>query len=361
MRASAVHQFIPSFVPRDAIGAHALQVQSVLRELGLGSELYVIDSAPEFKEISKPLDRYRSRAGEWVMYQASTGSAMADWLIEHHPAELVNYHNVTPASLMARWEPRLADEVGEGRRQIAKLSVACRHAIAVSRYNEAELVEFGARSTSTVPLLLDTAAMDAEPDRVTAEWLSRTKDGGGIDILFVGRIVPNKAQHDIVKALAAYRTAYDPKARLHLLGGTSAPNYMRALRRFVAALELWDAVDLAGSVSDGERAAYYQAADVFVCLSDHEGVGVPILEALHYDVPVVAFASSGVPETLGGAGVLLDSKQPTAVAAAIHRVVTDSGLRQSLAAAGRRRVSEFDLTRTRPKFADAITAALEGS
>jgi len=295
------------------------------------------------------------------MYQASTGSAMADWLLEHHPAEIVNYHNVTPAQLMVRWEPRLADEVAEGRKQIAKLSVACRHAIAVSQYNEAELVGFGCRSTSSVPLLLDAAAMDSAPDRVTAEWLERTKEGGGIDVVFVGRIVPNKAQHDLIKALAAYRAGYDPAARLHLLGGTSAPNYMRALRRFVAALELWDAVDLAGSVSDSERAAYYRGADVFVCLSEHEGVGVPLLEAMRYGVPVIAFRSSAIPETVGDAGILLDSKEPTLVAAAIHRVVSDGALRDRLVTAGRARLAEFDLAKTRPQFSAAVAAALEGA
>lgn len=361
MRVSAVHQFIPSFVPRDAIGAHALQVRSVLNEMGLRSELYVIDAAPEFAEISRPLHRYKQRPDEWVMYQASTGSAMADWLLERHPAELVNYHNVTPAALMARWEPRLADEVAEGRRQISKLAVAARHCIAVSRYNQEELESFGSRSTSTVPLLLDPGWIDAEPDRVTTEWLARGKESGGADLLFVGRIVPNKAQHDLVKALAAYRQGYDPRARLHLVGGISAPRYMRALRRFVGALDLWDSVDLGGSVSDGDRSAYYRGADVFVCLSDHEGVCVPLLEAMHYGVPIVAFASSAVPETLGDAGLLLPSKEPTLVAAAVHRVLTDADLRSRLVTAGRVRVKEFDLARTRVRFAEAIGTALEAA
>jgi glycosyltransferase involved in cell wall biosynthesis len=361
VNASAVHQFIPSFVGRDAIGGHVLQVQSVLRGMGLSSELYVSDASPEHAGISRPYDSYRARPGDWMLYQASTGHRMADWLLEQTPPLLVNYHNVTPPGLLERWEPGLADEVAEGRRQIGKLAVAARHAIAVSRYNAVELDELGYRSTSVVPLILDLDAQAAAPDRVTLDWLARGKERGGADLVFVGRIVPNKAQHELVKVLAAYRRAYDPRARLHLIGGAASPNYLRALRRFVGALDLWDAVDLAGSVTDAERAAYYAGADVLVCLSDHEGFCVPILEAMHAGVPVVAYASTAIPETVAGAGIVLPAKTPALVAAAVHRVVSDADLRVRLVDAGRARAAQFSPERTRPLFAAAVQAALRES
>ena len=361
MNVSAVHQLIPSFVARDAIGTHALQVQSVLREMGLRSEFYVADASPEHVGISHPYESYRGGSGEWLLYQASTGHRMAEWLLGRPEPKIVNYHNVTPPAVLEVWEPRLADEVAEGRRQIAKLSVATSHAIAVSRYNEAELCSFGYRSTSVVPLLVDLAAVGARPDRVTADWLAAGKERGGIDIVFVGRVVPNKAQHDLVKALAVYRRHYDPRARLHLVGGASSPRYLQALRRFVGALDLWDAVDLTGSVTEAERAAYYAGADVFLCLSDHEGFCVPLLEAMQNDVPVVAYASSAIPETVGDGGLVLPEKDPALVAAAIHRVVTDPVLRAGLVSAGRARVERFSLSRTRREFAEAMAMALRNA
>ena len=358
MTASAVHQFIPSFVGRDAIGAHSLHVRSVLQEMGLRSEVYVSDASPELGALSRPYDSYQARPGDWIIYQASTGHRMAEWLLQRHEPLVVNYHNVTPPAVLERWEPGLADEVAEGRRQIGKLSVVARHGIAVSRYNESELDAFGYRSTSVVPLLVDLDSVGAAPDRVTADWLASNKDRGGIDLLFVGRIVPNKAQHDLIKALAAYRRCYDGRARLHLVGGASSPSYLRALRRYVGALDLWDAVDLAGSVSDAERAAYYAAADVFVCLSDHEGFCVPLLEAMHGGIPVVTYGSSAIPETVGEAGVVLPSKEPALVAAAVHRVVGDPALRDRMVAAGRARAAEFSLARTKGQFASAMAAVL---
>jgi glycosyltransferase involved in cell wall biosynthesis len=354
----ALHQLVPSFVHRDAIGNHAIQVQSVIRGMGLDSDIVVDDAGPEYRSASIPYDRYRGGGDVWLMYQASTGSRLASWFRHRPETKLVNYHNVTPPECFEKWEPRLADEVAEGRRQVSQLADVTRHAIAVSRYNQLELDAFGYRRTSTVPLLMDLSSFDRQTDPSTNRWLERLKEGGGPDVLFCGRIVPNKAQHDLVKALIAYRRLYDPRARLHLTGGVSSGAYHFALKRFIGANELWDAVDLAGSVSNEELSSYFRGADVYVCLSDHEGFGAPLLEAMHAGVPIIAYAAAAVPETVGDAALLLPSKEPALVAGAIHRVVTDPTLRQRLVQAGRRRLADFDLTRTRGLLEKQLSALL---
>src|SRR5207248_3376126 len=171
-----------------------------------------------------------------------------------------------------------------------------------------------------------------------------------------GRLAPNKAQHDLIKALAAYRRLYDPRARLHLVGTSSSESYRTALVAYADALDLVDAVEFTGSVSDGELAAHYRAADVFVCVSEHEGFCVPLLEAMHHRLPIVAYAAAAVPETLGDGGLLLNSKDPYTVAAAVQRVVSDADLRAQLVAAGTRRLHDFDLDRSREKLLGAISA-----
>ena len=148
---------------------------------------------------------------------------------------------------------------------------------------------------------------------------------------------------------------YDRRARLHIVGGSSSHAYWSALERFVAAAGLAGAVDLAGSVSPGVLAARYRVADAFVCLSEHEGFCVPLLEAMHHEVPIVAHGSAAVPETLGRAGLVLDDRSPATVATAVHRVVGDEGLRATLAAAGRRRLADFALPATSARLADVVT------
>jgi len=358
---AAIHQLLPSFAPRDAIGAHALQVQRVLHGLGVDSRIYVGDA---HREVRRSVQPYRElpapRPGEptWLLYQCSTGSPVADWLLSRPERKLSNYHNITPASFFEPWEPHVGAELLEARRQLDSLAAATELGIADSAYNEAELRAVGYGATTVVPILLDTATFDHEVDRDALDRLRAARSGGGSDWLFVGRVAPHKAQHDLIKAFATHRVTDDPLARLHIVGGSSSHAYWTALERFIAALDLTDAVDLAGSITPGELAARYQVADVFVCVSEHEGFCVPLVEAMHHEVPVVAYRAAAVPETLGGAGLILDEKSPATVAAAVQRVLVDAPLRASLVAAGTARVADFALGRTSKQLADVVTELL---
>nr|MDP9332102.1 glycosyltransferase [Actinomycetota bacterium] len=192
------------------------------------------------------------------------------------------------------------------------------------------------------------------PDPAELGRLSDARAGGGVDWLFVGRLAPNKAQHDIVKAFAADRHLYDDRARLHLVGASSSHRYETALSDFVEALGLGDAVQIAGPVSAAALTAHYETADVYVIASEHEGFCVPLLEAMHHRVPIVAYSAAAVPETVGDAGLLLDAKDAYTVATAVHRVVTDNELRAQLIEAGIERLREFDIAKSRRKLLDAI-------
>lgn len=172
-------------------------------------------------------------------------------------------------------------------------------------------------------------------------------------------MLPHKAHHDVIKALACARKMFDPQARLHLVGRESCPAYADALRRFVSSLELDGAVEFLGSVSSAELSAYYQGADVFVCCSDHEGFCVPLLEAMHHRLPVVAYGVTAVPETVLDAGIVLSSKSPALVATAVQRVLTDHELHDALVAAGRQRARSFTVESARRAFACAIEQVLQ--
>jgi glycosyltransferase involved in cell wall biosynthesis len=353
--ASAVHQFVPSFAPRNAIGNHTLQVQGVLRGMGLESEIYVGDAWREVAHLTRPYRDLVGGRGTWLLYQASTGSPIAEWLRARPEPKLVNYHNMTPASFFAPWEPHVGVELQAGRRQLADLAPVTELAIAVSGFNERELHAVGYGRTAVVPILLDTASFERELDERAVARLRRP----ATTWLFVGRTAPNKAQHDLFKALSVYRRVFDPDACLRLVGGSSSHAYTSALEGYVKALQLEDAVELCGEVSDSELAAHYRAADVFVSASDHEGFCIPLLEAMHHGLPIVAYGSSAIPETLGGAGICLPSKDPTLLATAVHRVISDPVLRDSLVATGARRLVDFDLAANRARMADAVRAALE--
>ncbi|HXZ61474.1 MAG TPA: glycosyltransferase [Acidimicrobiales bacterium] len=357
-----VDQVIPSLASRDAIGVHTVNLRNGLRAAGIDSDIYYGSHTHDVAAEGRPVTELgRATRDRWLLYQASIGSPVYDILAARSEPKLVNYHNITPAELLRDWEPAVAYEVALGRTQLARLAPQSRFAVADSAYNESELVALGYRGTAVVPLLIDMHAKSDEPDPALAESLARRKERqGGADLLYVGKISPHKAPHDLVKMLDVLRRTDDPHARLHMVGSPLGEAYEPALRSFIEELGLADAAFLPGSVTGAELEAYYQAADVFVCASDHEGFCVPLAEAMGHGVPIVAYGVTAVPETVGSAGLVLPDKSPVAFAAAVARVLRDATLRRVLTAAGRARADSFDLAASTQRFVTLVQQAVAG-
>ncbi len=362
----ALHQFIPCLVPGDAIGSHTLEVRKLLLELGIETETYVgavdnkIGIQTQFYEKygTSRFARHKP-SGEILMYHSSTGCPMAKFLFDRPEPLLVNYHNITPADDFQAWNIMAAKTMIEGRDELNLLARRTTHAIADSTYNEQELIAQGYKSTSVAPILFDTRQFDRKTDQPTLDWLTRLKEKGGSNILFVGRVAPNKAQHDIIAGFALYKRNFDAKARLFIVGGCPIPEYLPTLRRYSMKLGVADSIDFAGFVDDGQLSAYYKGCDLFICLSDHEGFCVPLLEAMYNDLPIIAYNAAAVPETLGGAGLLLNNKSPSMVAVAIERVVRDEALAKLMVDLGRARLDDFDLEISKKKFQAGLEQASE--
>jgi len=338
-----------------------MQVRDLLREMGFASDIYYANASADVLDEGRHIEKLGDADpdGRWLLYQMSIGSPAAMVFARRPEPKLVDYHNITPVELIAPWDPEVGEELRIGRAQMRHLAPLTAFAMADSAYNEAELKAVGYKVTAVAPLLIDMDEFAGRADRGTSRRLEGEREKGGKDILFVGKVAPHKAQHDLLKALAAYRGLYDPAARLRLVGGPISETYSWALDRFAEDIGLTDAVDLPGSVSHAELIAYYQAADVFVCLSDHEGFCVPLVEAMFHGLPVVAFGAAAVPDTVGDAGLVLDSKEPIRVAAAIDRVVGDDGLRSILRTAAAERVASMSLERSRSKFAEVVNSAID--
>ena len=355
----AVHQFVPTLAPRDAVGAHSIAVQSVLRDAGYRSDIYVLESRGRYRKgVRDYHDFDGGRPGEptWIFFQMSVGAPVCDFVVARAEPLIVNYHNITPTEYFAPWEPIVAANLSRGRRQLRSLARRADVGIAVSEFNEKDLITAGFGATDVAPVLVDSTDWDIEPDRRVMDRLRHARERGESQWLCVGRMAPNKAQHDVVKALDAYRRFHDPNARVHFVGGSSSHAYESALAKYVAELGLTEHVEFAGSVSGAALAGYYEAADVLVVASEHEGFCVPLLEAMHHRLPIVAYACGGVRETLDRGGLLLDRKDPLTIAAAVARVVADESLRAALVTAGQQRLGEYSLTRSKQRLLDAVRA-----
>jgi glycosyltransferase involved in cell wall biosynthesis len=352
-----IDQLLPRLAQRDAVGAHTLEVQAALRGAGIDSEIYAAEWDAEVNGLVRSHLDYRDDGGTWLMYHASVGSHVAAWFGARRAHKLIDYHNVTPHDYFDAWAPEITGLLVSGRHQLDDLAPMTSGAFADSSFNQTELIEAGYDPTAVVPIMVDVTRGVDVIDMQRRDELRATKRGA--DWLFVGRLAPNKAQHDVMKAFACYRHAYDPGSRLWLVGGETSARYRAALERFADDIGLRDAITFTGSVDDGELGAYYDAADVFVCMSQHEGFLVPVLEAMAHRVPVVALASGAVPETVRDAGVLLDrDASAVEVAVAVHRILSDQCAREAFLASGQARVEYFSLARGRVRLLDAVASVV---
>jgi L-malate glycosyltransferase len=354
---TAVHQFVPALLPRDATGDHTLALRQALRQAGFDSDIYVEAAHDDLWHHATYFERYPERAkpGDILLYQLSTASPVAEFLLTRPERLVLDYHNITPPAFYDGWEDHTSAKVSLARLQMAELAPAAILGIADSAFNAAELRRFGCPTTAVIPILAGIDDLDVEVDPAESARLA-SLHGESTVLLFVGRISPNKAQHHLVEALWLYRRWYDPQARLHLVGPSFTDRYVEAVFGLAAELGLRDAVRHGEDLSDAELAAWYADADVFVCLSEHEGFCIPLLEAMRSGLPIVAYAAGAVPETLGDAGVLLESKRPSVVAAAVHRVRADGALADQLTAAGHRRLTSFSPASTRARFVEVLGA-----
>lgn len=347
-RKPVVHQFIPSLAVRDAVGSHTFAVDELLSELGADTTIYTAHINSQTRDRSRHYRQHvRDPAPDLIVYQASIGSPMADYVMGRSEPLMLNYHNMTPPEYFYGWEPSLGADLDFGRRQLARL---CRRAVvgvADSEFNARELTELKLEHVEVIPVLTDDALLPVDDPPTTRA----IPDESAVTVLFVGRLAPNKCQHDLLAAMALLRQRVT-SAELVLVGSSSSERYEKALREFAVELGIADAVRFEGSLPMADLVSWYRRADVFVCLSEHEGFCVPILEAMAWGVPVVAFDAAAVPKTVAAAGVVLDDKSPAVVATAIERVVRDAPLRQRLVQLGFQRASELRASAVRPQFQD---------
>lgn len=356
---------LPTLAWPDAIGAHTLAITDALRAAGIASDIYFEKCpTPSIRHQGRPITQLGSgKRDRVILYQSSIGSWICDLIAGLPEPVLVNYHNIAPASLVDPWEPAVGPELEMGRIQLRRLAEKSPLGIAVSEYNRRELEEAGFRHSAVAPLLIQMDGGNQAPDADLLGYLDQAKASGGIDLLFVGRLSPHKAPHDLIKMTAIYRDVYDADVRLHLVGSPFGVRYGDAIADFVSALGLDKSVNITGPVSAAALESYYRRADLFVSASEHEGFCVPIVEAMAHGVPVVAstagpYGGGAVPETVGSAGILLDSKSPSRFAAVVDRVVHDQALRAYLQQAGMERAKDFSILSSTEKMVDLIKSAI---
>lgn len=346
-----VDLLVPQMATGDATSNHTRLIQQLLEEKGFETRV-VVERKSRSDGSDLSVEKWKGDARVSIL-QHSIGSEVAQFVIRKKTPIVLNYHNITPASYFQSWQPELAKSAQRGRQQLGQLARLTRRGIADSEFNAQELRDLGIDDVVVAPVLWKLGS--GMPQAGLGD--SADIDGAGT-VLFVGRLAPNKCQHDLIAAFAVL-SRFRPQSRLVLVGDASPPQYLHSLKSLARRLDVHSRVVFAGKVSDKNLLQWYQLSDVLACTSEHEGFGVPLVEAMANGLPVVAYDAAAVAETVQDAGIVLSDKRPLTMALALDRVLGDEQLRKSLRECGIKSAQRFDISVTRQQMWIALKDLVE--
>lgn len=347
-------QIVASLNFGDAVGNDVRAIARALNEAGYATGIFTMAVHPKIKDEGVYLINMLPELNEndLIIYHYATADELAD-IIKEAPCKVVlRYHNVTPPAFFHGYDEGAEKVTREGLDEIADLKEAIDYGIVVSDFNKKDLIDMGYQCPIAVaPILIPFKDYEQEPDK---DVVTRYSDGK-TNIVFVGRIVPNKKFEDVIACFAAYKEKYDPTARLFLVGNyQETDTYYQYLQEYIKKCGVKDVI-FPGHIAFNAILAYYKIADLFLCMSEHEGFCVPLVEAMFFETPIVAYASTAIPGTLGGSGVLVETKEPEAVAEKMHQVITDQAYREEIIEKQKRRLEDFSYDRIKEQILKEIT------
>lgn len=349
-----VNQWIPAAHQGDAVGDSARRVRDLLRRRGHEAHIFALSVDAELADEVRPFTDPAARTGDITVLHFAVPSPMTEALTTLRGRRVLQYHNITPAHFFAPYDAGIFRIAALGRTELRTLVGRVDLALGDSEYNRAELEALGFTDTGVMPILVDTERLIGAPRQLVLE---RALDDGMANILFVGRVAPNKKLEDHIRLAEHYKRYVDTDYRFIFVGRTNAvPRYYATLRALILQYEMpAERFLFTGVVPDVELATYYRTAHAYVSLSEHEGFCVPLVEAMAADVPVLAYGATAVPETLGGAGFCFTPKDLERAAEVLGLLVYDDELRSAIVAGQRRRLADFSMARA----AQALDAMIE--
>ncbi|MGG1314825.1 glycosyltransferase family 4 protein [Cohnella laeviribosi] len=349
-----INQLLPAMSYGDAVSNSAINIMNLLRSKGIKSDIYAEHIHPKVSNFVRPASKIPHK--EAVIYHLAIGCDLPYILPDFTGKRMIYYHNITPSEFFRGYDEQSERLCKEGREQLKFLQPIIDFALAASEYNRKELVDLGYSNTAVSPIIVDYEDYNAKPNLQLLNHLRQTKRSK--DILFVGRLAPNKKQEDIIKAFFYYKKYIDKEARLFLVGSyTRMEKYYEELKTLIDVLKIED-VTITGHVPFDHILAYYKNADLLLSMSEHEGFCVPLLEAMYFEVPILTFKSSAISETLGNGGLLFTEKDFKAVACAIEVFLNDSALIAKVLQNQKERLQYFSKQNTQNIFWNHIKAEM---
>ena len=339
MSNKTIHQFVHTLSYGDAISGEVLAMQRALREFGVKSEIYAINEHPKLKGHTLPYDQLDQTFEGQIILHYSLGSPLNDrYRLLSKAKRILIYHNLTPAKYYAPINPRVASDIEQGAKELPELLGLSDLIISDSKFNASEISALGYGS-KVLDLPIDPVRWDMETNPGIADLLQKDPS---LHLVHVGRFAPNKCLEDIIKVTYLIKEKLKLPVKLWLPGiDIDTEIYSFSLKRLVYFLGLEKEVNFVGCFADSELKALYENGSVYLCTSEHEGFCLPVVEAMYFGLPVISFASSALPDTIGAGGILVNEKDHLKIALLVEEVYRNQELRQKLVTAGKQRVASL--------------------
>lgn len=338
---SVFHQFVAGFTNGDAISNEVRVLQGIFRKWGCTSEIFSEQKRilPELRDEAKDISEYASVASpdDSVLLHLSIGSEVNEVFRTLPCQKAILYHNITPSRYLDLINKQMANNLARGRAQLKAFARTARVNMADSKFNAEELIEAGYPDVKVLPLVLDLDKLTSSIDRKTMGRFG----GNIVNVVFVGRCVPNKKIEDALTAFSYFNKYVEPNSRfIHVGSYSGTERYYNILLAQVKELGLNNVI-FTKSIPQPELNAVYKCADIFLCMSEHEGFCIPLIESMVHDVPVLAYSAAAVPETLAGAGIVFAEKKYEMIAEMMGRLAHDNELKSAVIEGQRKRIADY--------------------
>lgn len=343
-----INQFHSGTAVGDAITNEMLLIKDILIKNGYESEIYAEHIADGLKKDIKDIKSYKGNKDSILIIHHSMGFDLFDNIINLPDKKIIIYHNITPEHFFD--DEFIKRYIRKGLKQTAEYRKYVDLAYADSNFSRKEMIAMGYKNVGIIPVQISLDRFDKTDVNKELEKSLKAQT----NFIFVGRVVKNKKQVDIIKTFNLYHNYFDKKAKLFIIGDTSNVPYLREVENAIKENDLSENVVLTGKINESDLKTYYANASAFICMSEHEGFGVPLLEAMKMNVPLIAFDSSAILETMGGAGISFDKKNYTQIAALLNEIVTNTSLREKLVKHQQERIKKLSSTDTEKLILDAI-------
>ena len=342
-----IHQVMPTIIKGDAISNEALALHELFLKNRFKGNIYaenIGNGLPGYVKSYNKI-RYDIKTKDIILYHLSTGTNITKKILRMKNKKITRYHNITPKSFFQK-NSEIAYKLAEkGRNELTEFDKNDLF-VADSEYNKAELLDYGYNNSFVCPLVIKYSDYNKNYDKSVSQKML----DGKVNILFTGRIAPNKKQDDIIKTFYYYKKYINKDSRLILVGSYEGmESYYCTLLELIAKLELKDVI-FTNHIPFSHVLAYYKTADVFLCMSEHEGFCVPLVEAMYFNIPIISYNSSAIPYTLGQSGILFSKKDYIMIAETINEVLTNFELKRSIITKQNERLKYFDNQTVEEKF-----------